>query len=297
MTVALARQQSIAENERSYSDDKKRIIDGYERELAALKTHQEGMAEQYDKQLSEAQFDSNHHAQDQIQNQKKEFSRIYHDGLIERKSLEDAYAKQLKDLNERHEQSSSRVIDQSMMDRDRAIANKDTTYQNYLAENSKKTNYDLKVRDDKIQELQTTDDPLKVSPFVVQKINDRAQMQNERQLTAAQAEYSMNLDAARTRDQEERRALADNYQTRVVTADRSARKEIDLQNRQVREAFTDMQENKSSTIQTLNDQKRDQLERAYQKHAVELAEAQKDKQEALVDQRDHFVYEKKYCSR
>ena len=289
---AKARAQSIAENEHKYLEDKQRIINGYERELAALKVHEDEMGEHYNRQLSEATFDSNHQAQNQIQNQKNEFARIYRDGLVEKKRLEDSYKVQLQDLKDRHAESDQKIIDQNNEAQQRVLANKDSTYKNYIAENANRTDFEIKERDDKIQQLQTTDDPLKVSPYLVKKMNDQSALQNDEHLRAAQSAYAKNLDAERARDLNERREISNHYQERLVGTDRNARTEMDLQNRRLKDTFVDVQMDRDVQIRSLQDQKQEQVERMYKKHAVELSDAERAKQDALLDQRDALLGEK-----
>jgi hypothetical protein len=175
---AQARQQAIGENDHKYLAEKQQIIDGYERQMASLKDHQAEMSEHYSRELENANFKTNGRAQDQIRTQKEEFARVYQEGAKERANIEKSYQLQMDDLKNRHEKSSDQLIALNHANTDRVLANKDQTYQNYIATKDARFKADVNDRDEKIQKLQTTDDPLKVSPYVVKRIEDSAEQRN-----------------------------------------------------------------------------------------------------------------------
>jgi hypothetical protein len=289
---AKARYQSINENEKAYLEDKQRIVDGYSTEINSMKNHEGQMAQHYDRQLTSAVFDSNKQAQDQIRNQKNEFSEIQRQSNHERDNLGRAFEAEVKDLKNRQNSSANHLIEKNNVDRNMISTNKDHTYQDYIATKDAKFDADIKERDSKIQELRTTGDPMKVSPYVVKRINDKADERNFKVLNETQKVYNNNLDATKSRDSEDRRVLSDQYSKQVTGLHRESRKEIDGQNRQFRDSYADLQNLRETEVANLKEQKRGSTESMYQKHAVEMAGAQTDKQEALLEQRDTLNYQK-----
>ena len=182
---AKGRHDGIAENEKNYLDDKQRIIEGYERQIASLKVHSDDMAQHYDRQLTDATYESNMQAQNQIRNQKNEFQRIRKDDEITRNNVEKTYKAEVKDIQQRQDRAANKMIEHNSDASEAIAANKDETYNKYIATKDQKYSYDVKERDDKIQQLQTTDDPLKVSPYLVQKITDNSDKRNYAQLVQA----------------------------------------------------------------------------------------------------------------
>jgi hypothetical protein len=88
---ANARSQAVTENESNNIDEKTRIIEGYERQIATMKRHEDEMARHYERQLSAATFASNEKAQRQVKTQKQEFSQIHKDDLKDKDRLEKTY--------------------------------------------------------------------------------------------------------------------------------------------------------------------------------------------------------------
>ena len=289
---AAGRAAGVTEVEGGNRDEKQRIIDGYERQIATMKRHEEEMARHYDRQLSESMFDSNENAQRQVKVQKQEFTKIFKDDVADKNRIEKTYKTDVDNLKARHERSSDNLIDQTMVEKERIVKDKDKTYQRYIAEKDARYSYDVGERDKKITELQTTDNELKVSPYVVKKINDAAEKKNYQSLTEAQAIHDKNLNAEKTRDTEDRRDLQQTFQTELANVHRDSRKELDIGTRQMRDSYQNLQDTHESQVASLTEQKRTQAERMYQANALALTNAQKDKMEALNEQRDSLDYQK-----
>jgi len=289
---AKAKYQSIQENEKNYLEDKRRIIDGYDRQITSMKGHEDEMAQHYDRQLMGAVFDSKKQAQDQIRNQKAEFEQIQRANVDQRNGLEKTFTTEVKNLKTRQDRASDNLIARNNTDRNLIAASKDDTYQNYIAAKDTQFVQDVKERDAKIQDLQTTSDPMKVSPFVVKKISDASEQRNFVTLTEAQNVFQKNLDATNERDVTDRRDLANQLKKEVTDMNRSTRREIDTQSRQYNNSYTDLQNMHETSMANLTEQKRGLTERMYEKHAMEIAGAQTAKQDALLEQRESLNYEK-----
>lgn len=289
---AKAKQQLIAENEGTQINERNRIVESYEQQIARMKNHQSEMEDHYDRRLTESAFDNSSKTRNQLQKQKSEFIGEAQKEGQRRAILEDTFKTELKSEQSRQTQASDQLITKNSADLEKAVLAKDQAYKDYLTVKDERVDYDLKTRDDKIKELETTNDPLKVSPFVIKRINDAAEKRYYAQLNEANHVNSLNLNAVRDRDVVDRQDLTKDYEAKFAGASRGVRKEIDVKDRTFLNSYEDMNQMHHDKEATLVQQKRDAVERMHEKQSLEVANTQKQKTEALEEQHDTLAYEK-----
>ncbi len=289
---AHAKQQTIAEYENDQINERNRIIDSYERQIEHLKDHESELQDHYATRIQETGFENNAKTREQLKLQKAEFIQEAKNEALKRKLLEDTFKAEIKKEESRQESATDHLIAKNNSDLQNAVAAKDQTYKDYLASKNERVDYELKERDQRIQDLQTTDDPLKVSPYVVKRINDAAEKYYYEKLNAANHANKLNLNAVRERDQEDRRDLTNEYRTKFTGVTREIRKELDVKDRQFLNSYDDLSHLHQAKEGTLVEQKRDAINRLSQRQALEMVNAQKQKKEALEVQHDTLNYEK-----
>lgn len=289
---AFAKQKILNETEGEQLKEKQQIVSSYDRQIKRLRDHEEELQDNYNRKLNDSSYANQDRTQAQLMAQRSAFNRIEKDQAQERGYLEKNHQIDMDSVKGQSVRSSENLIAKHTEDMDHVINNKDQIYTDYISSKDAKTRLELAQRDAKITELQTTDNSLKVSPFVVEKINQAAEKRSMLALNEAQAVHQKNLDAARNRDSEDRKDLSEKYKTEFADLSRSSRREMDLQSRQVRDTAGDMESTRTAEVSDLKESKRKLGESLYQKNAMELEAAQKQKKEALLDQRETLILDK-----
>ena len=289
---AKAKQETIAENEGSQISERNRIIEGYERQIEKLKGHQGELQDHFDRRLNEAAFENSAKTRDQLVRQKSEFIEESRNAGQKQVFVENNYKTEIKNEQDRQAQAANNLIAKNSADLESAVAAKDQAYQSYLADHGKQDDYQLKTRDEKIKELETTSDPLKISPYAVKRINDAAEKRYYGQLNEANHVNTLNLNAVRDRDVADRQDLSKEYQAKFTGVTRGVQKELDVKDKLFLNSYDDLSHLHQSKEAALVQQKQEVVERLYQKQALELVDAQNQKKEALEEQRDALHYEK-----
>jgi hypothetical protein len=138
----------------------------------------------------------------------------------------------------------------------------------------------------------TNEDPVKASPQLTKRIAGSYEKLFNAKLNTIDEVNQKNLDATRTRDVLDRMSLVDEYQGRFTDLHRATRKELDGQQRNFLGAYQDLSSSQTGQIETLQAEKKDITARMGQKHALDLVNSEKTKQEALSEQRETMIYDR-----
>ena len=281
--------KSNVEEQKKLQREHENYLRANELDTVSVKNHANEISENYSKKLIESTLNVNRNAQRQLEQQESAFGKAERESHQEQARLEQNYNSEIRNIKNHHEQATTKIIDQSNVNQDKSMAVKDHTLRDYLAAKSKENELEIEKRDAKIHDLESTGDPLKVSPYVVKKINDASEHRGMIALDEVQKINSKNLTAIRERDQEDRDAIAQNFRTEVNGVQKDVRHSLDLQSKQFRDAYSDLENTHESEVATLKAQKKMNSERMYKQHSVELTGAQISKQDALNEQREALV--------
>ncbi|NDG83818.1 MAG: hypothetical protein EBX52_02125 [Proteobacteria bacterium] len=289
---ARARQEVISDFEEDHLTEKKNLVDSYEKMLSAMRDKEKQSRDLYDRKLTESAVESEAKMKRVSRDQKAEFteqaSKMRRDSARNEGLMRDELMRE----RTRSVQNQGQLIQQNRDDTEKAMAQKDRAYLDYLAKNQKRVNAELDARERVIQDLSTTRDPRKVSQVVVEKIRSREAERHFENLEKIQDIHKRNLDAIRASDFESRQALAETYGDRTRELARDFKKENDLVKRGMTDVYLDLKEQSEARAGSAEEKARAGLARLQSDHAKALGQEQKRTRMALDEQRDSLKTEK-----
>lgn len=289
---AMARSEVIEKYESETLNDRDRIAEAYETRLNKVKQSGEEEKAHFGRRLNEVSADEGEKSAQQVQRQKQEFIKAEADRKTDAQRMEKYYQEQVKIEKDRNVRSESTLVNRNQESTDKAVAEKDKTYRDYIKQSSEVHSQELSDRDQKISDLKTTKDPLKVSPFVIQKIQNDSEERSHSALTKAQDTHETNLQAVQKRDQAERRELQGEYQQKYMNAGREQQRSRDIETKQFVTGFQDLQKAKTEEQMKMRDQFSQQRERTTVQHAQAMNLQQRKFQDDMTVQRDSLHEEK-----
>ncbi len=289
---AKIKQKFYDENVNANEKDKQRIIDGYERQIAQMKEQLASMENHYNERLVDNLSQAHSTSNNQLKRQKEEFTQVAIQDTKERQRLEDNFKGQVKNMRETNSRAQNNFVAKATDDQAKMAVAMDRSYQNYINDKSREQKYESDRKDAVIHELQTTDNPLKVSPMVEKRIGDMYESRFNKELKAADEAYTKNLQGTQKRELDDRRDLSNSYQDRFTGLQRSSRREMDVQKKQFYDSYENLDNTRHQQVSTLSEQRRADVERMHQKQMFDISNLEKGKQEALTEQRDVLLREK-----
>jgi hypothetical protein len=283
---ANARQEVIQNFEDDHMRERDYIVGSYETLMERMKDKDEEQRDLYSRKLTQIQVDSNARTKKLLGAQKAEFKETLKNERTRHLVSEADQGRQMQAMQEHFERGEKQLIENHERDTARALDQKDKAYTGYLERNSQIVKSELKAREDLIRDLQTTTDPRKVSPQLVQKMQQREEGRYQKKLDQAMALDQARLEAARQRDHEERSELRDRYNESVRSMRQDHQRAEDRRSRAFVEAVTDMQNNQESLAQTLEERSKRSVARLSADHQKESLETAHRHKEALIEQRD-----------
>jgi len=267
---AQARQDQISDYEGDRLKERDQITSAYEKRIRRMKEKEADREHFYTRQLNDATFDANERSKRQIRTQKDEFTRIDLDRRADAKRLEQHYEDAIKNERLRNRKSEGTLIRNNDEDLNRALAQKDRNYRDYLKENSRVHAKELQERDREIAQLKTTDDPMKVSPFVAQKIRNEAEQRNAANLRKAQEVQNKNFDSLKKREADGRRELEDQYAHKYSDWNRDQQHRRDLEKREFLTGYADLKTSSQRQRDQLKERHSDEIQRLATKHSEQM---------------------------
>ena len=292
---AKAREESISSYEGDHIKEKSRIVDSYEKTMGRLKNQNAEKESKLSQKLNAQAIESNARARDMIRNQKDEFIEQQRSQRGEQRRMETRYQNELANAKTKNAWSERRLIEQNQEQTDRALAEKDRAYLEYLKDKNDQINSEISSKDAKIKDLETTSDTLKVSPQLVKRIHDSEEKRFNAQLNQEKEFNQLNMDATRKRDGADRADLRDQFQKQARDLSRGIRRESDVQKRGFIESYQDLKELHDQELASVKEQTQDRVGKLHLKHADELVVEQRRTQDALEEQRDSLRVEKEHA--
>ena len=289
---ALTREETINKMEGEQIHERNRIMDSYERQINNLKQKQGELEDSYDRHLTEMGAQATANTEVQLRNQKKEFIRKHADQVDDSARVEKDYNTHLKQAEDSFNRSSDRLIHKNEEDTFQALGQKDQAYREYLTANDKKVRYDMGKKDAELQVLKTTDDRMKASPALVEKIETESEMRNFQKLQEAESVHNKNLASTRDRDLKERSELQDGYRKKYMDFTREHQRTNDVQQHQTLNAYQSLEERSQREKADMKKSQSDLAVRTSLKHSDQLNLQQQKAQEQMDVQRDSFNEEK-----
>jgi hypothetical protein len=290
--AAEARQRVVQESEGQTVDERNRIVDAYERTIRKLSQKQDELGEHYNQRLSEQSFAARENARTQVRAQKDEFTKIDHDRQKRIDLLEQHFDQEVKNERTRNDRTTNTLISQSSNEKEKALQNKDQTYQSFLKENKTRTDTERTALEQEVRTLKTTGDATKVSPFVVDKIHKNAEERYYQALKSETEVNAANLSAARARDADDRQALQTRYAEAFQNHARESQRGQDVEKRQFLSAYDDLQHLREDEKRDFQTRYSSTVERAENKRALESTVEQKRRRDELDEQRELLRGEK-----
>lgn len=289
---AAAIKQTVEEYEGKNIDERERIVNSYERQIDRLHQKQEELGDHYSRQLNDMTFAANESARRQVRAQKEEFSKMDHERQVQLKRVEEHFDQAVKDERRRNDRVTNTLIVQNSDEKEKAIQQKDVTYQQFIKDNKDKTDQERMALEAEVKTLKTTGDSTKVSPYVVEKIRKNSEERYYTQLKAESDVNKANLLAIRARDAEDRQALQDQYRESLNRHSKEARRSQDVEKRQFLMAYDDLQQLRTDEKQEVEARYSGSMERAQKKRALETTLEQKRHRDAMEEQREALHGEK-----
>ncbi|MBS1958524.1 MAG: hypothetical protein JST80_03545 [Bdellovibrionales bacterium] len=283
---AKAREESVTEYESNNIKERDRIVDAYEKSIDKMHQKQEEMDDHYSRRLVENSANANAKSERQLRNQKEEFTKIDRERQDQINRLEDHYDEEIRKEKSRNDRTTNTLITQNSTDKEKALQRQGETYDKYIKDTKNKTDFERTSLEADNRMLRTTSDPTRVSPYVVDKIEKKAEMRYYTQLQEANDVNQRNLDATRARDQADRQDLRDHYNESLSSKARDQQRSQDLEKRQFLGAYDDLQHLRESERQETKNRYDASMTRTLNKQALDDSLNQKRHKEELKTQRD-----------
>jgi len=289
---AQARQEEIESYEAGHIEEKRNIVDSYERTLKRLQNHEEELQDLYSRKLAEAELGNNAKSREAIGQIKAEFAAAMKAQRAERQRMEQAYQEELRAERSRSESQSRSLVSRSQEDTSRALKDKDQAYLAYLKSNAARVNSEMKARENVIRDLSTTTDARRVSPALVEKLRTSEALRYEDKLEKLRQSEHAQLGAIRERDHVERAAIRDRYEEMSRVQGREMIKESDAHRKGLAAAYAGMSELHESRVQDIESKTREMVGKLHQDQETSLIQQEKRNQLALQEQRDSLKDQK-----
>ena len=289
---AQARQEAIADFEEDHLNEKKNLVESYERMMSAMRDKEKQAQNNFDRKLTESAIESDARMRRVSREQKAEFSGQAAKMRRDSERNEAMFRDELARERARSARNEDQLIQQNRDDTEKAMAHKDRAYLDYLKQNQKRVNAELGAREKVIQDLSTTQDPRKVSPAAIEKVRSREAERNFENLEKLREVHKRNLDAIRSGEYEARLALSEGYEDRTRELARDFKKENDLVKRGMMDAYQDMKDQSEARAGQAEEASRAGLSKIRADHARAIGMEQKRTRLALSEQRDSLKTEK-----
>ena len=291
-STALAKAQAINEFEKGKIEEQNRIVAAYERDLARVKDGNADLEDRTNRRIAEISYAADAKVKEMAKAQKNDFLQLNRNQSLQNQYQQATSNNELKGEQLRNMMSQDHLNTKHANDTVALAKAKDQAYGAYLAKKSEDMDYEVSSRDEKIKELKTTADPLKASPYLVNKIREGEERRFTAQMNEGDRVHTINLEAEHKRDAEDRRQLTDEYRSKFTQANRGRQRQEDMQSKQFIQSYDDLK-NLSQT-QMANTMERAQRngERIHTEDALALVETQQRNQEAMDEQRTQLVHEK-----
>jgi hypothetical protein len=292
---AKAREEVISNYEGDHLAEKQNIVGSYEKMLDSMRNKEQQTRDLYDRKLMTSGIAAEARVKKLTQDQKSEFSGEAQKMRKEAQQTEAFYREELARERSQSSRSQNQLIQQSQQDTEKALSEKDRAYVKYLQANAKRVNSELDARERVIQDLSTTQDPRKVSPGVVSRIQNREEARYYENLEKIRENHKQNLNAIRDQDQEARRELTARYEDQTRTLARDFKRENDLGKRGMMDVYLDLKEQGEAKVGNLENQAKQTVTRLQTDQARALGVEQKRTRIALSEQRDSLKEEKEHA--
>jgi hypothetical protein len=289
---AKARHETIDAYEADHLKERNRIVTSYEKTVNRMNERAEAAENLYDRVLADRMIEADARARDMSSRQKTEFNEQFRAQRDDRNRMENYYQNALKDAELRNDSNERSLVRLNQEQTDSALAAKDQVYGDYLERKNEQIGIEMGARDELIQELLTTDDPMRASPMLVKRIQDREQSQYQGRLDAAMNQNARQLEATRDRDQGERAEMRDGFDRRVRDLSRDLRQDSDLRERAMVEAYQDAQFGHERELMDLREGQRNRIEKMHSGHSMEVSNEQRRARDSLEEQRDSLKLER-----
>jgi hypothetical protein len=289
---ARARQETISEYEKAHLTEKQRISDSYEHQFGRMREREDQQKSLMERKVSEQSLKSDSRSKELIRVQRDAYANREQDLRDDQRRMEQNYKERIMDLQARNEKGERDLIRQNQEQTDEALSAKDQAYQDYLEQKNLRVGHELNEKDAKIRDLQTTQDPFKVSAGVVNRIHKIEEKRYLAQMNQERDSHARSLEAARSRDASDRDEMRARFEKEAAEMNRSVRKESDLQKRGLIEAFQDLKDGSERQIAQANGRSQDRAEKLHNQHALDLVSEQRRSQDALAEQREQLHIEK-----
>ncbi len=262
---AIARAKGVQETEGEYLKDRGRIQNTFEHQIKDMNAHQAEVQDMYARKVSEADFAATANAEHQLKAARAGYELNFKNELSNSRRNEEVFKSSMKNEQDRNERGMMSLYQKNELDRNQMAGEKDKAFRQYLGEHDNRVNYEINQKDAEISQLKTTDGPLKVSPFLVEKLRIKNEIKNEKSIEAVRNAEALNRDAI------QKRALID----RTEMQDDQTKKMTDY-TREHQHNEDNLQRRFSSSYQDLNNLRTVEKDNLNQRHMA-MAESQKQK--------------------
>ncbi len=289
---ANARQAVVQSYEGDHIREKENLVQSYDRLIGRMSDHEQDLRNEYGRKLTDAGIEANGKVKKALGLQKEEFTKITKDQRRELDRLEHSYQDTVNSEKSKNAHALGQIMEQNKKDMGRALDEKDKAYGAYLEGNSKRVRSELEAREDIIRDLRTTNDPKKISPALIQKIQSREEGRYHEQVSRLYEDEKANLEALRHKDHEARQEMKSQFENQTRQQSREMRRENDVQRRVTAETYQDMKEHHDAQLTDLQDRATHAIEKIHGSHARALVDEQGLRKEALIEQRESLKEEK-----
>lgn len=282
---ANAKAEVIEQYEGEHIQERDRLVDAYESQVKKLHNDKEELKNYMGRELTRSEYETNAKTQGLLKRQKDEFIKIEKDIKQDHRRVEDTLQDQLRREKERTTYTMNNVIEMEGGRTAEALNQKDQTYREYLARRDQEVRNELGEKEAKIKMLETTDDPQKVSPALVEKIHSQERNMAHKELSAYKNSQKQNVEASRLRDLDDRSEMRRNFNETTTAIARKAQMDNDRTIRDLNTAYVDLKEKQDLQISEAKEKSQSTVERMQVQNAQELAHLQKRDMESMQDQR------------
>lgn len=283
---ARARAEAIQEVTGPGLQEKERIQEAYTRIINRMKELREEERASHTRQVELAHIEANGKASQVLRQQKKDFSVRDQEQRERLNQVESYYQDALKTEQRRSQQGFNQIAKNTTEHTEKALKNQGEAFRSDYAEHAKRLNYDVSKLEKENELLRTTDDEMKVSPFLVEKLKNKSEKHYFEKLEAERGRNTRQEEALKLRDGSERNELIHQKNQDVMMAKKEATKKVDLDRMQFSGSYEHLKADKENLATRLREEHRTEMQRSQLKSAQDLELMQRRKQDALEGQRE-----------
>lgn len=283
---AKARAQAIQDVELKAIRNQQNADSAYEIQLQKIKANSEDSAAQLRSKLIQKDYESAAKTQKQLMDQKSEFVTKDQQRVQHMNRLEDLYQQDLRAQQEKTRKADLNLNDLHEAQTRQALGEQQKVLHQYYQDDQARLSQQLKMKEDEVAHLKTTDHEKDVSPALIAKIRNQSTEKHFQEREAERKHHENQMIGLEQKDRAERMQMKDLYDKRVQENDKSLKKNYESERRQAMMALQDIQGGRSEEMIQLKNEHSENLKRTQMKNAVMLENERKKASFAATMERD-----------